>query len=502
MCNDHGNNVKSIKCPSCREEHQVPQEGFRTSRLAKKLLDDEAYLNKEQKSIKRSMTETAFNLEKILADFASIHSNHECHSFDKFADIQREMDIHREELKMSVAKRIDEIFFQMSQKLAAKRDAIAKSQQECYRKIAANDLIQMTQTQMAHFRHPNLTMDSVHKLRADQETRIGSIKSLINTFHSQIDEVNSFGFTKAASIVLKESNFGFLNLENQSPPQAISCSFDKTIKIWDLESGECVKTLVGHDGLIYCLEKLDDNRIISCSDDGLIKVWDLQQGTCLLTLLAHKQTVSSLRVLDKNFFATGSIDIKIWSVQREACVKILLGHKSFVRCLILLPDGRGLVSGSQDKSIKVWDLGHGACTQTLNGHTDSVYSLLLLLNGLLASGSADKSIKIWNLATEQCVTTLAGHSSFVWGLEQINGNELISCSSDNTIKTWNLDTRVCVATIVGHAAGIASIKKYQDDKLISCGDDRTIKLWNNVNKQCVKTIHTDHKDVIQYLILV
>jgi WD40 repeat protein len=463
------------------------------------MIDNEAFLNEDEKAAKQAIQEIKLNFEKELETFKSNNSDHENDSYEKFATIQRQMDIHRDEIKLAVCKRIDEIFFKMTKQAEEKQAAIAKIQTETYKKIVNSDLNQITETIMEQFRQPNLTMDTLHKLKGQQEEAIKTIQSQIDKFRSQIDDVNSFDFTKG-SIILNENHFGFINLDKQSS-KAISCSSDKTIKIWDLETNECVKTLQGHGGRVYGLEKIDLNRVVSCSEDKLIKVWDIQNGTCLQTLIGHDDGIGCVKVLPHDFLASGSYKvIKIWSLQNGTCVKTLVGHTCFVKCLIVFPNG-SLVSCSQDKTIKVWDLEQGTCTQTLQGHTDVVYCLLLLSNGHLASGSKDKSIKIWDLETGRCVTTLVGHANNIWSLEQAVNNELISCSYDKTIKNWSLDSGNCIATLVGHIGAVASIKKYQDDNLISCGTDKTIRIWDTITKQCIKTIKTDHTDTIRHLIL-
>ena len=54
----------------------------------------------------------------------------------------------------------------------------------------------------------------------------------------------------------------------------ISGSADETIKIWDANTGECLKTLEGHLDIIWSVAfSLDGTKIISGSDDTTIKIW-------------------------------------------------------------------------------------------------------------------------------------------------------------------------------------------------------------------------------------
>jgi WD40 repeat protein len=54
----------------------------------------------------------------------------------------------------------------------------------------------------------------------------------------------------------------------------VSCSFDNTIKMWDIETCECIQTLTGHTNTIYELLILKNGNIISGSDDKTIEIWE------------------------------------------------------------------------------------------------------------------------------------------------------------------------------------------------------------------------------------
>ena len=61
----------------------------------------------------------------------------------------------------------------------------------------------------------------------------------------------------------------------------VSASYDKTLKVWSLASGECLQTLSGHSDWVYAVAVLDADRIVSGSRDKTLKVWSLASGECL-----------------------------------------------------------------------------------------------------------------------------------------------------------------------------------------------------------------------------
>ncbi len=69
----------------------------------------------------------------------------------------------------------------------------------------------------------------------------------------------------------------------------VSCSHDKTLKVWDLESGQCRATFTGHTGGVLCVAITPDGKtVVSGTNDKTLKVWDLESGQCRTTFEGHK----------------------------------------------------------------------------------------------------------------------------------------------------------------------------------------------------------------------
>ncbi|CEQ39856.1 SPOSA6832_01413, partial [Sporobolomyces salmonicolor] len=76
---------------------------------------------------------------------------------------------------------------------------------------------------------------------------------------------------------------------------AATGSRDKTIKLWDAASGQCLKTLVGHDNWVRALVFHPSGKfLLSASDDKIIRTWDLATGRCIKTLEAHSHFVTTM----------------------------------------------------------------------------------------------------------------------------------------------------------------------------------------------------------------
>ena len=82
------------------------------------------------------------------------------------------------------------------------------------------------------------------------------------------------------------------------------------------------------------------------------------------------------------------------------------GHEDSVNFIAISPDGKYIVSGSDDITIKIWDLKTGECLKTLEGHSNSVSVTISPDGKYIVSGSYDETIKIWDIKTGENIYTI------------------------------------------------------------------------------------------------
>jgi WD40 repeat protein len=270
-----------------------------------------------------------------------------------------------------------------------------------------------------------------------------------------------------------------------------SGSWDKTIKLWNVKTGNLLQTLTGHSDQVRSVAYSPDGQTLaSGSSDKTIKLWNVRTGNLLQTLTGHSDSVWLAYSPDGQTLASGSWDntIKIWDVKTGNLLQTLTGHSDSVYSVAYSPDGQTLASGSSDKTIKLWNVRTGNLLQTLNGHSDSVYSVAYSPDGqTLASGSDDKTIKLWDVKTGNLLQTLTGHSYPVWSvayspdgqtLASGSWDNTINWSSDKTIKLWNVKTGNLVQTLPGNSSRVNSVAYSPDGQTLASGShDNTIKIW-------------------------
>ncbi|KAH6695730.1 nuclear distribution protein nudF [Plectosphaerella plurivora] len=178
----------------------------------------------------------------------------------------------------------------------------------------------------------------------------------------------------------------------------VSASRDKTLRIWDVSTGYCLKTLRGHVEWVRNVAPSPDGRfLLSVGDDRVARLWDISVANpeTKLTLVGHEHVVlccamanpasythlAPMAGLKKapalsstaEFFATGGRDktIKLWD-GRGNCFKTLVGHDNWIRGLVFHPGGKYLLSASDDFTLRCWDLTQeGKCVKTItevHGH--------------------------------------------------------------------------------------------------------------------------------------
>lgn len=267
--------------------------------------------------------------------------------------------------------------------------------------------------------------------------------------------------------------------------QIVSGSWDGTLKIWDADNGNEIRTLSGHQDRVQSVCFSPDGRLIaSGSYDKTIKIWDATSGTEMQTLSGHQNTVQSICFSpDGKQIASGSWDntIKIWYVGSDVEPRTLIGHQNYVLSVCFSSDGRRIISGSQDKTIKIWDADSQSNLRTLSGHQGIVYSVYFSPdNSRIISGSADGTVKIWDAYNNIEPVTISKNQGYVRSVCFSPDGRQIAAGSDNgLIVLFDAENGTILRTSSGHESNVTSVCFSPNGKWIISGyRDNTIKLWD------------------------
>lgn len=219
-------------------------------------------------------------------------------------------------------------------------------------------------------------------------------------------------------------------------PLIITGSRDSNLRVWRLpqpgdakyfqagppaDDNDCryfVRMLAGHTHSVRAIAAHADT-LVSGSYDCTVRVWKISTGETIHRLAGHTQKVYSV-VLDhkRNRCISGSMDnlVKIWSLDTGSPLYTLDGHSSLVGLLDLNSDR--LVSAAADSTLRIWDPENGQCKATLSAHTGAI--TCFQHDGQKVISGSDRTLKMWNVKTGECVKDLLMDLSGVW---QVKFNE-------------------------------------------------------------------------------
>lgn len=308
-------------------------------------------------------------------------------------------------------------------------------------------------------------------------------------------------------------------------------SYDSTVKLWNIETGQVVRTLQGHTSGIRALQ-FDDRLLVSGSLDKTVKIWNWRTGECINTL-NHQDGVISVH-MDGDLLASGSMDmtIKVFNFKTNI-TWCLRGHTDWVNHVRLDVASRTLLSASDDLTVKLWDIDTQTCIKTFEGHVGQVQQVLALPDDFefedeksreadtasvsshrsstpalcsssspasdyideeraaygplftekperplpprfMLTGSLDNTMRLWNTATGATLQQYFGHVEGIWGLAA-NTLRFVTGANDATVKVWDPSGR-CERTFTGHAGPVTCVS-LSDSRMASGGEDGEVRLY-------------------------
>jgi uncharacterized delta-60 repeat protein len=291
-------------------------------------------------------------------------------------------------------------------------------------------------------------------------------------------------------------------------------SLDNTAKLWDATTGAAVRNFSGHAGPVESVAfSLDGKYVLTGSSDKTAKLWVAATGALVQTFSDPPNTVVRTSVEmkrsnhsvafspDGKYVLTGSDDgnARLWDTATGALVRTFSGQTNIVRSVAFSPDGKYALTGGLDDTVRLWDAATGAQVRTFE-LTGWVLSVAFSPDGkyILAGGTNDDPT-LWDTTTGAVVETFIGDAKGAIGVAfSPDGKYLLTTSlSQSTAKLWDVASGELVRTFSGHTDTVTSVAFSPDGTYVLTGSmDRNAKLWAATSNANVRTF-SGHTDIVE-----
>ncbi|OQO03370.1 hypothetical protein B0A48_11628 [Cryoendolithus antarcticus] len=246
------------------------------------------------------------------------------------------------------------------------------------------------------------------------------------------------------------------------------------------ESGKATY-LSGHTDSVYCVQ-FDEEKIITGSRDRTIRVWDINTLQCIKVIggpqVRPAPGPKPLRTVDYPSFHSAVASVNGTVYGNGIFTTPEQWHDASILCLQY--DDKILVTGSSDSTLLVWDIKTYKPMRRLTDHTGGVLDVALDAK-YIVSCSKDSSIIVWNRSDYSIKGRLPGHRGPVNAV-QLRGRFLVSASGDGIARLWDIEKMTLVKEFSAKERGLAAVEFSEDMKYVLAGGNDHITY-----KFCVET---------------
>ena len=179
----------------------------------------------------------------------------------------------------------------------------------------------------------------------------------------------------------------------------VTASFDKTLRIWDLNSGTTLRTLNGHTGLVLCLSlSKDGSRLVSGSLDNTLRLWDVPVSTPSASMQPHQGFAAVSISADGTQWLTGGADkmLRIWNAADRQLIKEIGPLPHPVVRVAFRFDKAQVAAADSAGFIRLFNPADGTPQGVLGAHTAEMTGLAYPPNNAwIMTAGADGMVKRW-----------------------------------------------------------------------------------------------------------
>lgn len=227
----------------------------------------------------------------------------------------------------------------------------------------------------------------------------------------------------------------------------VSVSIDEIIKVWDVKTAKCIKTIKDDSNGIYSVKFTPDGKYIISATSVGIKIWEIESGVCIKTFQDDIGRSYATDISNDGryviYASTYDYGIKIWDLMLEKCIHNIKRGYNFINHIYISPDSKQFIVADDD--IELWDIEDGVCIYKYNveGQIYSYTSGAFSVDGSkIVSTDGGNVIRIWDTDTGKNVDSYNCYAEVSNAIFCPNDTSILAVAGDHTLRKYSTSEEI------------------------------------------------------------